>query len=147
MAMTWNLTDVPTVDAGDLAAAMRALIEDERGLVLLRGLDDADMETARVALQRRFSAEPQKALAAFVRFRHMVEVFSARRLKDLLLDRGFALMASAIAVAASQRLNATRGFNPQLFLLSLHDALSGNVVAIGRGGDALAETSIRQLAA
>ena len=41
MTMTWDLTDVPAVAPADLAAAMQALIDDERGLVLLRGLADA----------------------------------------------------------------------------------------------------------
>ena len=106
MTMTWDLTDVPAVETADLAAAMRALIDDERGLVLLRGLADGDLDTVQAELQRRFHGEPQRALAVFVRFRHLVEVFSARRLKDMMLDRGYALMAPAIAdcgLAAPQR--------------------------------------------
>ena len=130
MAMTWDLTDIPAVDAADLAAAMRSLIEDGRGLVLLNGATDADLDTARAALQSRHHAEPQRALAAFVRFRHLVEVFGARRLKDLMLDNGYALMAPAIAIAASLRLNGHRGFNPQRFLLSLQEALAANVVTL-----------------
>ena len=70
MAMTWDLTDIPAVDAADLAAAMRSLIEDGRGLVLINGATEADLDTARAALQSRHHAEPQRALAAFVRFRH-----------------------------------------------------------------------------
>lgn len=130
MAMTWDLTDIPAVDAADLAAAMRSLIEDGRGLVLLNGASEADLDTARAALQCRHHAEPQRALAAFVRFRHLVEVFGARRLKDLMLDNGYALMAPAIAIAASLRLNGNRGFNPQRFLVSLQEALAGNVVTL-----------------
>ena len=130
MAMTWDLTDIPAVDAADLAAAMRSLIEDGRGLVLLNGATEADLDTARAALQSRHHAEPQRALAAFVRFRHLVEVFGARRLKDLMLGNGYALMAPAIAIAASLRLNGHRGFNPQRFLLSLQDALAANVVTL-----------------
>jgi hypothetical protein len=130
MAMTWDLTDIPAVDAADLAAAMRSLIEDGRGLVLLNGASEADLDTARAALQSRHHAEPQRALAAFVRFRHLVEVFGARRLKDLMLDNGYALMAPAIAIAASLRLNGHRGFNPQRFLLSLQEALATNVVTL-----------------
>lgn len=142
MAMTWDLTDVPAVDAGDLAAAMRALIEGERGLVLLNGLADEDLDTVQAELQRRFHGEPQRALAAFVRFRHMVEVFSARRLKEMVLGRGFPLMASAIAIAASLRLNANRGFNPQIFLMSLQEALNGNVVALAPVRESAAQTSL-----
>lgn len=130
MAMTWDLTDIPAVDAADLAAAMRSLIEDGRGLVLLNGASEADLDTARAALQSRHHAEPQRALAAFVRFRHLVEVFGARRLKGLMLDNGYALMAPAIAIAASLRLNGHRGFNPQRFLLSLQNALATNVVSL-----------------
>jgi hypothetical protein len=130
MAMTWDLTDIPAVDAADLATAMRSLIEDGRGLVLLNGATEADLDTARAALQSRHHAEPQRALAAFVRFRHLVEVFGARRLKDLMLGNGYALMAPAIAIAASLRLNGHRGFNPQRFLLSLQEALAANVVTL-----------------
>ena len=130
MAMTWDLTDIPAVDAADLGAAMRSLIEAGRGLVLLRGLSDADLDTAKAELQSRFHGEPQRALAAFVRFRHMAEVFGARRLRDMMLDRGHALLAPAIAVAASLRLNANRGFNPQQFVLSLNQAMTPNVVAM-----------------
>jgi hypothetical protein len=126
MAMTWDLTDVPTVATADLAAAMQALIGNERGLVLLRGLADEDLDAVQATLQRRFHGEPQRALAAFVRFRHLVEVFSARRLKEMMLDRGYALMAPALAIAASLRLNANRGFNPQTFVLSLNGALANH---------------------
>jgi hypothetical protein len=147
MAMTWDLTDVPTVAAADLAAAMRALIDDGRGLVLLRGLADADLDTVQADLQRRYHGDPQAALAVFVRFRHLVEVFSARRLKDMMLDRGYALMAPAIAIAASLRLNANRGFNPQAFLLALSGAHADNVVGLGARQAAAAEDAAQPLAA
>jgi len=147
MAMTWDLTDVPAVATADLAAAMQALVDNERGLVLLRGLADEDLDTVQAELQRRFHGEPQRALAAFVRFRHMVEVFSARRLKEMMLERGYALMAPAVAIAASLRLNANRGFNPQAFLLSLNGALADNVVAFGARTAAPAEMAEQALAA
>jgi hypothetical protein len=129
--MNWDLTDVPAIASTDLAAAMQALIADGRGLVLLRGLENADLDTVQAELKRRFHADPQTALAVFVRFRHLAEVFSARRLKDLMLDRGYALIAPAIAIAASLRLNANRGFNPQKFLLALQETMTDNVVPIG----------------
>jgi hypothetical protein len=147
MTMTWDLTDVPAVETADLAAALQALIDDARGLVLLRGLADADLDTVQAELKRRFHGEPQRALAVFVRFRHLVEVFSARRLKDMILDRGYGLMAPAIAIAASLRLNAHRGFNPQQFVTSLHSALTANVVALTPRHAAAIEGADRQLAA
>jgi hypothetical protein len=127
---TWDLTDVPAVAPTDLAAAMRVLIDNERGIVLLRGLSDGDLTLVRCELQRLFQSEPQRALAVFVRLRTMVEVFSARRLQEMMLDRGYALLAPAIAIAASLRLNANRGFNPQRFMLSLQEALAANLVAM-----------------
>ena len=130
MAMTFDLSDIPAVDAADLAAAMRSLIENGRGLVLLNGASNADLDTARTVMQSRHHAEPQRALASFVRFRHLVEVFGARRLKDLMLDNGYALMALAIAIASSLRLNGNRGFNPQRFLLSLQEVLAAHVVTL-----------------
>jgi hypothetical protein len=126
----WDLSDVPAVAATDLAAAMRVLIDNERGLVLLRGLSDGDLSLVQSELQRQFQSEPQRALAVFVRLRTMVEVFSARRLQEMMLDRGYALLAPAIAIAASLRLNANRGFNPQRFMLSLQEALAANLVAM-----------------
>jgi hypothetical protein len=140
--MKWDLTDVPAIAATDLAAAMRALINEGRGMVLMRGLEGNDLDTVQAELQRRFHGEPQRALAAFVRFRHMVEVFSARRLKELMLDRGFGLIAPAIATAAALRLNAHRGFNPQSFLLALQGALTSNVVAMTRREETMPESEL-----
>jgi hypothetical protein len=140
--MNWDLTDVPAIASADLAAAMQALIADGRGLVLLRGLEDADLDTVQAELKRRFHTDPQTALAAFVRFRHLAEVFSARRLKELMLERGFALIGPAIAIAASLRLNANRGFNPQKFLLALQDAQTDNVVPMPPRERALPENEL-----
>lgn len=147
MAMTWNLTDVPAVAPTDLAAAMRTLVEAERGLVLLRGLADEDLSTVQAELQRRFHGDPQRALAVFVRFRSMVDVFSARRLKDMMMDRGYAMIAPAIAIAATLRLNASRGFNPQQYVVSLQEALTANVVAMPGLSASAREAAPLQLAA
>jgi hypothetical protein len=140
--MNWDLTDVPAIAPTDLATAMQALINDGRGLVLLRGLEDADLDTVQAELKRRFHGDPQTALAVFVRFRHMAEVFSSRRLKDLMLGRGYALIAPAIAIAASLRLNANRGFNPQKFLLALQDTATDNVVPMSPRERALPESEL-----
>jgi hypothetical protein len=140
--MNWDLTDVPAIASADLAAAMQALIADGRGLVLLRGLEDADLDTVQAELKRRFHTDPQTALAVFVRFRHLAEVFSARRLKELMLERGFALIGPAIAIAASLRLNANRGFNPQKFLLALQDTQTDNVVPMPTRERALPESEL-----
>lgn len=144
---TWDLSDVPAVPSADLAAAMRALIDDERGLVLLRGAAEADLDTVQAELKRRFQGDPQRALAVFVRVRHLIEVFAARRLASMLLDNGYKLLAPAIAIAASLRLNANRGFNPQSFVMSLSAALSANVVVLEPRHTPAHENTIEPLAA
>jgi hypothetical protein len=121
---------------------MQALIAEGRGLVFLRGLEDADMTTVQAELKRLFQGDPQRALAVFVRFRHLAEVFSARRLKDMMLDRGYALVAPAIAIAASLRLNANRGFNPQKFLFALQETLTDNVVPMSPRERTLPESEL-----
>ena len=88
------------------------------------------MNAVHAEVQRRFHGEPQRALAVFVRFRNLVEVFSARRLKDKLMEHGFPIIAPALAIAASLRLNAQRGFNPQHFLMSLQHTLTAAATTI-----------------
>ncbi len=146
MATTFDLSDVPAADAADLGAAMRAFIENGRGLILLNGADEVDLDAACEMLAQRHHREPQRALAAFIRLRHLIEVFGARRLKQLLLDNGHALIAPAIEVAAALRLNANRGFNPQSFLGALTAELSSNVVSLA-SRRAAASDAIARLAA
>ncbi len=145
--MTWDLSDIPAVEVADLSALMRTLIENGRGLVLLRGLEDEDLNMVQAEVQRRFHGNPQQALAVFARFRHLVEVFSARRLKNLIMNHGHALMAPAIAIAASLRLNANRGFSPQRFVLSLHEAQSANVVVMQPRSNGASQEAAQPLAA
>ncbi|MEI9901392.1 MAG: hypothetical protein WDN31_16045 [Hyphomicrobium sp.] len=67
MATTFDLSDVPAADAADLSAAMRAFIESGRGLILLNGASDADLDAACALLNDRHRTQPQRALTAFVR--------------------------------------------------------------------------------
>jgi hypothetical protein len=60
----------------------------------------------------------------------------------MMLDRGYGLMAPAIAIAASLRLNANRGFNPQRFLVSLVESLEANVLAMPSHGKIASEAPI-----
>jgi hypothetical protein len=57
-------------------------------------------------------------------------VFRARRLADLLLNNGYNLIAPAVHVAARQRLNADRGFNPSKFERALSELMAK--IAAGR---------------
>lgn len=112
-------TDVPLVAPAELARAMRFMIDSGRGLVLLRGVSGADMRGLESAIWHRLEGDLAQRRAVLVRFQCLVQVFSARRLRQLLLRRGFRLIAPAIQLAATMRLNATWGFSPHKFNLAL----------------------------
>jgi hypothetical protein len=59
-----------------------------------------------------------------VRFRCLIKVFGARRLRDLLMHTGHNLIAPAVQVAARMRLNADLGFNPVKFERALAELLA-----------------------
>ena len=128
MAITWDPSDVPAVAAEDLAIAMRQLIAESRGLVLLRGMTPADAAIVEKTLRERLGREPSRELAALMRFRALVDVFNWRRLNELLLERGHEVIAPALQTAAELRLNLKWGFNPQKFARALNALLDADSV-------------------
>lgn len=135
MAITWDLTDVPTVAAEDLAAPMRRLIAEGRGLVFLRGLTTEDARIVEDCLRQRLGKKPSRELAALMRFRALVDVFTCRRLGELMLERGHEVIAPSLQTAAEMRLNLKWGFNPQKFqraLSALLDAGEAGVYFVTR---------------
>ncbi len=147
MGTSFDMCDVPAADAADLAFAMQTFVADGRGLLLLNGASDADLATACELLQERHRTDPQRALAAFMRFRHLVSVFGTRRLQQMLLESGYALIAPAVTVAASLRLNGRRGFNPQTFLAALTAASACQVARTEVRRDATVRETLMRLAA
>jgi hypothetical protein len=119
MSSALDETDVPPVPPAALARAMRFMIDNGRGLVLLRGLAAGDMRELEAAVWHRLEGSIAERRAVLVRFRCLVEVFAARRLQALMLRRGFRLIAPAIQLAADSRLNAKWGFSPHKFNLGL----------------------------
>jgi hypothetical protein len=119
MANILDTSDVPLVPATDLALAMRFMIDNGRGLVLMRGLSNADMQELEDTLWDRIEGDIAHRRAVLVRFQYLVEVFAARRLRDQLMQRGFRLIAPALQVAAGMRLNAKWGFSPHKFNAAL----------------------------
>jgi hypothetical protein len=119
-----NLSDVPLVSPADLARPMQYMIDTGRGLAMLRGISAAEMREVDRALWDELGGNAMQRLAVLMRFRCLIQVFGARRLADLLLNNGHGLIAPAVRVAASMRLNAERGFNPAKFERALQDLLS-----------------------
>jgi hypothetical protein len=124
MSTTLDMTDVPAVPAPALARAMRILIDDGKGLVLLRGLPAADMRALEAAVWDELEGALAERRAVLVRFQALVDVFASRRLQSLMLRRGFPLIAPALHLAAQMRLNIGRGFSPTTFTYALHSLLA-----------------------
>jgi len=115
-------TDVPQVAASDLYRPMQMLIAKGQGLALLKGLSERDLREIETSLWSEFQADPHSRVAVALRLRALIDVFAARRLKDLLLARGFKVIPAAIAAASKERLNTRFGFNAQRLLLAIDAA-------------------------
>lgn len=114
--------DVPQVSASDLYLPMQMLIANGQGLALLKGLSERDLRELETAIWSELGCDPAVRVAVALRLRALVKVFGARRLKDMLLARGFKVISAAIAAASKQRLNARFGFNAQHLLLAIETA-------------------------
>lgn len=115
----FDTTDLPIVRRAALALAMHLLIEDERGLVLLNGADDADRARLETRFWDCFDGDTAEGVATLVRLWSLIDVFQSRRLRQMFLERGFAMIPAAVKVAATSRLNLDWGFNPQRFVTAL----------------------------
>lgn len=131
MHQTRNLSDVALVNPMNLVLAMQHMIATGRGLAMLRGVSKDELREVDTALAGKLGHDPAERLAVLVRFRCLNEVFRSRRLADLLLANGYNLIAPAVHVAARQRLNADRGFNPVKFERALAE-LMAKIAAGGR---------------
>jgi len=108
---TLNFTDVNLVNPRTLALAMKYMVDTGRGLAMLRGISEAELREIDHALWDALGDNPAERTATLIRFRCLIKVFGARRLRELLLHTGYNLIAPAVQVAARMRLNADLGFN------------------------------------
>lgn len=119
MTVSVDLKDVPQVTSDDLAGIMQTLIASEHGLVLIRGITEASRNALETAIWKTFADAPERRVAVLMRFECLVELFASRRLKELFLKHGLVVLEPALALAATQRLNTSWGFNPQKFMMAL----------------------------
>ncbi|HMN38013.1 MAG TPA: hypothetical protein PKD49_09965 [Hyphomicrobium sp.] len=119
MSRQIDISDIPPVAAQHLLVPMREAIAMGQGLALLNGMSEAAIRQIEATVWKHFADAPQTRLAVALRFRALLEVFRARRLKQLFLMNGFKLIARAVHEAASQRLNIAFGFNAHKFHLAL----------------------------
>ena len=122
MTRSIDSNDVPAVGLHDLYMPMRHLINEGRGLALLNGLDENDIRAVESQIWAYFDDAPEKRVAVALRFRALLDVFGKRRLKQEFLNQGFKLIARAVAVASTQRLNTRFGFSAQKFVTALTPA-------------------------
>ncbi len=118
-------TDIAMVPAGALQAVVDRLVERGQALVLFHGAPPA----MRVEIERAFwqdhAGDRMIGNATLIRFWHLVDAMSARRLKNLFLERGYAALAPLAACAASTRLNVHWGFKPQHLVAALTANVAG----------------------
>lgn len=124
MTPTLDLTDVARVSPLAMTRPMAYWLESGRGLVLLNGASNEDLRAMDQAVWNDLGADTAERVATLLRFRCLLQVFRAQRLKALFLQKGFALIAPALHAAATERLNAERGFNPLKFERALQQAMS-----------------------
>ena len=108
---TWNETDIPTVVAADLTAALSLWLARERsGLVLVADAQPATRVTIEAAVMAKFD-HPADGLAVVLRMRGLIEALAARRLRHLIRAAHAADLARLVAIAAGQRLNPRWGMS------------------------------------
>jgi len=123
MSLPIDLTDVPKVSVFELSRPMKILIDKERALVLLKGASVDDRRVVEKAFWDSYRGETSRGVATLLRFWCLVEAFSARRFKAILLHKGYQAIGPAVTAASKLRLNVHWGFNPQRLLWSMEQIL------------------------
>ena len=103
MSLNFDRSDVPPVSHRDLMVPMRAVITSGRGLALFNGLAESDIRALENEVWKAFPDNTETRLAVALRFRALLAVFAARRLKHLFLMSGFKLITEAVGEASASR--------------------------------------------
>lgn len=119
LASEMDLSDVAQVASADLWMLIQIMIEGENGLLFLRGVNETDRARIEQRFWLEFEGTTERGVAALVRFWSLVDVFQSRRLRLLLLTRGYEIFYPAAAAASQLRLNLHWGFNPQRFIWAM----------------------------
>lgn len=116
MPMTWNTSDVPTVSAADLLAALRLWHAETRKAPLAVATVGGRPVASEHLLERRvidvFGFDTQRSLAVILRLRCLLAAFACRRFEPIARSGDEAWLLAAVAAASSLRVNADIGFSP-----------------------------------
>lgn len=118
MSPPLDTADVPPVALEDMLVPLRAAVANGQGLALLNGMSEAAIRDLESLIWAGIDC-PRTRIAVALRFRALLDVFQARRLKHLFLMNGFKLIARAARAASTQRLNTSFGFSAQKFVFAL----------------------------
>jgi hypothetical protein len=127
-----DLADVPAIDSAAMLTVLRHLIGTGQGLAFLKGLDEPELASVEAALWRIELPHGTTHLAVTLRFRALIAVFGATRLRRLFMSRGLKLMWAAAELGARERLNVRFGFRAQRFLASLDVATRSPAQALAQ---------------
>lgn len=116
---TLDPTDIPVISADAVQRLIDLIVERGQALVLFHGATPSARADIERAFWQAHSGDRISGNATLIRFWHLVEAMSGRRLKILFLERGFAALAPLSACAASARLNVHWGFKPQHLVAAL----------------------------
>jgi hypothetical protein len=109
---SWNETDIPSVPAADLAAAVSLWLARERqGVFLVGQAPVATTTTIETAVIGLFD-HPARGLGVLLRMRALTDALAGRRFRHLLRAEHAAELARLIAIAAGIRLNPRWGMSP-----------------------------------
>lgn len=114
-----DLSDVPQGASADLWQLVQIMVECERGLLFLRGTDDGARARIETRFWNDFEGSTERGVVALLRFWALVDVFQSRRLRALLMTRGYEIFYPAVVAASRLRLNLHWGFNPQRLIWEL----------------------------
>lgn len=117
-----DATDVPRVDAADLATALAILSPGGRRVRMPRGLNQQDLSR----IEGRLWSEPLNPAtrtATMVRLLCLADVLQLDRFERLINCHGTAVIAPLLRAAARIRLNSRRGYNPNTLLWAVEDEL------------------------
>ncbi|SDP50684.1 hypothetical protein SAMN04488061_3223 [Filomicrobium insigne] len=114
-----DLSDVPRAASADLWLLIQIMVECEHGLLFLRGVTDVDRAKIEDRFWNDFEGGTERGVVALMRFWCLVDIFQSRRLRALLMARGYDIFYPAVVAAARLRLNLHWGFNPQRLIWAL----------------------------
>lgn len=106
-------TDVGPVDTSVMLTALAAVIETGRARVFFEGAKESDRKIIEEAFWNAYEGNTSVGGFALIRLWGLVEVLQARRLQNLVMQRGFRFIEAAAMASGGLRLNLDWGFMPQ----------------------------------